>query len=46
MPEGSWGAAGRIMRLADIVEHVVGDRAAAERYAARRLGREQAPAPA
>jgi phenylpyruvate tautomerase PptA (4-oxalocrotonate tautomerase family) len=46
MPEGTWGAAGRIVRLADIVDLVVGDRAVAERYAARRLGREQAPAPA
>jgi phenylpyruvate tautomerase PptA (4-oxalocrotonate tautomerase family) len=46
MPEGTWGAAGRINRLADIVELVVGDRAAAERYAARRLRRDQAPAPA
>jgi phenylpyruvate tautomerase PptA (4-oxalocrotonate tautomerase family) len=47
MPEGTWGAAGRIVRLADIVSFVGGaDRAAAERYAARRLGREQAPAPA
>jgi phenylpyruvate tautomerase PptA (4-oxalocrotonate tautomerase family) len=46
MPEGTWGAAGQIVRLADIVTYVVGDREAAERYAARRLGREQAPAPA
>jgi phenylpyruvate tautomerase PptA (4-oxalocrotonate tautomerase family) len=46
MPEGTWGAAGRIARLADIVECVVGDRAAAERYAARRLGGAQAPAAA
>jgi phenylpyruvate tautomerase PptA (4-oxalocrotonate tautomerase family) len=46
MPEGTWGAGGRINRLADIVEFVLGDRAAAERYAARRLGRDQAPAPA
>jgi phenylpyruvate tautomerase PptA (4-oxalocrotonate tautomerase family) len=45
MPEGTWGAGGRIVRLADIVNYVVGDREAAERYAARRLGRE-APAPA
>jgi phenylpyruvate tautomerase PptA (4-oxalocrotonate tautomerase family) len=46
MPEGTWGAGGRINRLADIVEFVLGDRAAAERYAARRLGRDLAPAPA
>jgi hypothetical protein len=45
MPEGTWGAGGRVVRLADIVNYVVGDREAAERYAARRLGRE-APAPA
>jgi phenylpyruvate tautomerase PptA (4-oxalocrotonate tautomerase family) len=46
MPDGSWGAVGRIVRLADIVELVAGDRAAAERYAARRLGRHEEPAPA
>jgi phenylpyruvate tautomerase PptA (4-oxalocrotonate tautomerase family) len=47
MPDGTWGAAGQIVRLADIVSFVGGvDRASAERYAARRLGREQAPAPA
>jgi phenylpyruvate tautomerase PptA (4-oxalocrotonate tautomerase family) len=46
MPDGNWGAVGRIVRLADIVELVAGDRAAAERYAARRLGRDAEPAPA
>jgi phenylpyruvate tautomerase PptA (4-oxalocrotonate tautomerase family) len=46
MPDGTWGAAGRVVHLADIVEFVIGDRAAAERYAARRLGREAEPAPA
>jgi phenylpyruvate tautomerase PptA (4-oxalocrotonate tautomerase family) len=43
MPEGNWGAGGRVVGLADIVEYVTGDRAAAERYAARRLGREPEP---
>jgi phenylpyruvate tautomerase PptA (4-oxalocrotonate tautomerase family) len=46
MPDGTWGAVGRIVRLADIVEFAGADRAAAERYAARRLGREEQPAPA
>ena len=46
MPEGTWGAEGRIVRLADIVDLVIGDRERAERYAARRLGRREEPAPA
>lgn len=46
MPEGSWGAGGRVVRLADIVQYVIGDREKAERYADKRLGREHAPAPA
>src|SRR4051794_32291816 len=34
IPEGTWGAGGRIMRLADIVGKVVGDPEAGRRYAA------------
>jgi phenylpyruvate tautomerase PptA (4-oxalocrotonate tautomerase family) len=37
IPEGTWGGGGLVMRLADIVGHVIGDADAAERYAARRL---------
>jgi len=43
MPEGTWGAGGRIVRLADIAHFVIGDRQKAERYAARRLGRAPEP---
>ena len=46
MPDGNWGAAGSIFRLADIVQHVVGDREKAERYADARLGRTPEPASA
>lgn len=46
MPEGSWGAGGRVVRLADIVQYVIGDREKAERYAEKRLGRVPAPTPA
>jgi hypothetical protein len=46
MPEGTWGADGRIVRLADIVDLVINDRERAERYAARWLGRREEPAPA
>lgn len=37
IPEGTWGGAAKVMRLADIVGHVIGDTDAAERYAASRL---------
>lgn len=37
VPDGTWGGAGRIVRLADIHEAVTGDRAGAEAGAARRL---------
>jgi phenylpyruvate tautomerase PptA (4-oxalocrotonate tautomerase family) len=44
MPEGTWGGAGRIVRLADVAAFVLGDREKAERYAAERLGRAPEPA--
>jgi phenylpyruvate tautomerase PptA (4-oxalocrotonate tautomerase family) len=34
IPDGTWGAGGRVMRLADIVGRVVGDPEAGRRYAA------------
>ena len=37
VPEGNWGAEGKIWKLADIAQVVVGDRAKAEEYARRRL---------
>jgi phenylpyruvate tautomerase PptA (4-oxalocrotonate tautomerase family) len=37
IPEGNWGGGGRVMRLADIVAHVIGDPDAAQRYADHRL---------
>lgn len=46
MPDGNWGAAGRIFRLADIVQLAVGDREKAARYADARLGRTPEPASA
>lgn len=44
MPEGSWGAAGRIYRLADIAAVVTGDPERAREYAERRLARARQPA--
>ena len=38
IPDGTWGAAGQIMRLGHIVGMVVGDRAAGQRYADAVLG--------
>ncbi len=38
VPEGSWGAAGRIARLEDIATFVLGDAAAGKAFAASRLG--------
>jgi len=43
IPEGTWGAGGQVMRLADIVGHVIGDADAAERYAVRRLSDRRRP---
>jgi phenylpyruvate tautomerase PptA (4-oxalocrotonate tautomerase family) len=43
IPEGTWGGSGQVMRLADIVGHVIGDPDAAERYAARRLADRRRP---
>jgi phenylpyruvate tautomerase PptA (4-oxalocrotonate tautomerase family) len=37
IPEGNWGGGGRVMRLADIVGHVIGDAGAAQRYADQRF---------
>jgi phenylpyruvate tautomerase PptA (4-oxalocrotonate tautomerase family) len=37
VPEGTWGAEGRINTLADIVEYVIGDADKARTYAQRRL---------
>jgi phenylpyruvate tautomerase PptA (4-oxalocrotonate tautomerase family) len=38
VPEGTWGGAGRIVRLADIAGVAMGDAEAGRRYAERRLG--------
>ena len=43
IPEGTWGGGGQVMRLADIVGHVIGDADAAEHYAARRLADRRRP---
>ena len=37
IPDGTWGGAGRINRLADIVGYVVGDAEKGRAYAERRL---------
>jgi phenylpyruvate tautomerase PptA (4-oxalocrotonate tautomerase family) len=37
IPDGNWGGAGRVMRLADIIGHVIGDAKAGKRYADQRL---------
>jgi hypothetical protein len=37
IPDGTWGGAGRINTLADIVGYVVGDAEAGRVYAERRL---------
>jgi len=37
VPDGNWGGGGRVMRLADIVGHVIGDADAGRRYAEERL---------
>jgi phenylpyruvate tautomerase PptA (4-oxalocrotonate tautomerase family) len=37
VPDGTWGAGGRINTLADIVEYVIGDAEKARSYAQRRL---------
>jgi phenylpyruvate tautomerase PptA (4-oxalocrotonate tautomerase family) len=37
VPDGNWGGAGRVMRLGDIVGHVIGDADAGRRYAEERL---------
>jgi len=37
IPEGAWGAAGRINRLEDIIGWVTDDAAGARRYAEERL---------
>src|ERR1700756_643706 len=37
VPEGTWGAGGRIFRLADIVAFVLGDKETGRRYAEKRL---------
>lgn len=38
IPDGTWGGAGRIFRLADIAGMVLGDREKGRQYAERRLG--------
>lgn len=43
IPEGTWGGGGQVMRLADIVGHVIGDAEAAEAYAARQLADRRRP---
>jgi phenylpyruvate tautomerase PptA (4-oxalocrotonate tautomerase family) len=37
IPDGNWGGGGRVMRLGDIVGHVIGDAEAGHRYAGERL---------
>lgn len=37
IPDGNWGGGGRVMRLGDIVGHVIGDADAGRRYAEERL---------
>jgi phenylpyruvate tautomerase PptA (4-oxalocrotonate tautomerase family) len=37
VPDGTWGGAGRIARLADIATLMTGDREKAKRYAAKRI---------
>jgi hypothetical protein len=39
VPEGTWGAGGRIFRLADIIGFVVGDAERGPELAAQRLAR-------
>jgi phenylpyruvate tautomerase PptA (4-oxalocrotonate tautomerase family) len=45
VPEGTWGGGGRVVGLADIAGAAMGDPERGRAYAARRLGREPAPAP-
>jgi phenylpyruvate tautomerase PptA (4-oxalocrotonate tautomerase family) len=42
IPDGTWGGAGRINRLADIVGHVVGDTDKGRAYAEQRLAERRA----
>ncbi|MEU8137040.1 tautomerase family protein [Streptodolium elevatio] len=42
MPDGTWGGAGRINRLADIAGYVLGDPQAGAEYAAKRLAESRA----
>lgn len=42
VPDGTWGGAGRINRLADIAGLAMGSRTAGARYAAQRLGARRA----
>jgi hypothetical protein len=42
IPDGTWGGAGRINRLADIVGYVVGDADKGRAYAERVLGARKA----
>jgi phenylpyruvate tautomerase PptA (4-oxalocrotonate tautomerase family) len=42
IPDGTWGGAGRINRLADIVGYVVGDADKGRAYAQRRLAERRA----
>jgi phenylpyruvate tautomerase PptA (4-oxalocrotonate tautomerase family) len=42
IPDGTWGGAGRINRLADIVGYVVGDADKGRAYAERRLAERRA----
>jgi len=44
IPDGNWGGGGRVMRLGDIVGHVVGDADAGRRYADQRLADRRAKA--
>ena len=43
IPDGNWGGAGRVMRLGDIVGHVMGDANAGHRYAEQVLAARREP---
>ena len=46
IPDGTWGAAGRVATLADIAGFAGGDREAGRRYAEQRLAARRQPLPA
>jgi phenylpyruvate tautomerase PptA (4-oxalocrotonate tautomerase family) len=46
VPDGTWGALGRIITLADIATFATGDAEHGQRYAQERLAQRRTPAPA